>query len=383
MRITSVEAVNVRSADQPPDNSHEATVVMIETDDGRVGLGEAHSRPAAVKAYLDETHSWDWSLSVRDFLLDEDFDDPRSAWDALYAKSWWVGRCGIGHAALAAVDIALWDLAGQAAGLPVWQLLNDGEAKTTRPYFTVWHGPARTEDAIQTTCAAIDEARAIGICGAKIEPLHGVVDDDASVIAFVRAVREHVGDDFTLMCDVGYRWRDADTAIECVKRLDEFDLYFLEAPLLPEDLNGYRRLSEAVTTPIAGAEIVSSAWECTLLMEFGRAGVLQPALSRVGITATDRLATEARAYNCLVIPLGWCPTTIGTVAAIHTALAHENMPMIEYAPPWLYGPREMTLRRNLIQPEPIVADGEIAPPEAPGFGLQVDPEALARYRVTT
>jgi L-alanine-DL-glutamate epimerase-like enolase superfamily enzyme len=117
MEIIGVEAIVVetpakdrRAADQ----THEAALVRITSADGLVGIGEAAASPAVVKAFIDEPTSFSWSCGIGDILIGEDPRDPPALWSKLYESTVWSGRVGLGHIALAGVDMALWDLAGKA-----------------------------------------------------------------------------------------------------------------------------------------------------------------------------------------------------------------------------------------------------------------------------
>ena len=192
-------------------------------------------------------------------------------------------------------------------------------------------------------------------------------------------VRDHVGPDFVLLLDVGYRWRDVEQAIRCVQRLDEFDLFFVEAPLFPDDLEDYRRLVPAVRTPIAGAEILTSHAEFLGLLQTGDIAVVQPGTSRLGITETDRLARSARERGRRLVTYGWSATTFTTAANLHVAQVNDNVPLVEYAPPSFYP--DFVLRRDLSGPEPTIVDGVFEVPSAPGLGVEIDDDALQRLRV--
>ena len=136
MQIADIQAIVVRSPDYDPasiDNAHEAAVVRIISDDGLVGVGEAAASPRAIKALIDEDTSWAWSRGIRELLVGEDARDPRALWRKLYDGTWWWGRAGLGHVALAGIDMALWDLAGKAAGVPVWQLLGERRPEGITP----------------------------------------------------------------------------------------------------------------------------------------------------------------------------------------------------------------------------------------------------------
>ena len=380
MTIADVEVVIVGAPEHDErviDSTLDTALVKITSDEGLVGFGEAGARPAAVKAFIEERGSWAWEQSISGMLVGEDFRDPRALWQRLYDGTWWSGRAGLGHVALGGVDMALWDLAGKAAGLPVWRLLGSERPDPIVPYVTIYRGATPLPQTIAGTIELVDRSRELGFAAAKIEALVDTTADDDEIVELVRAVREHAGPDFTLLCDVGYRWRDADQAIRCVRRLDELDLFLLEAPLHPDDVDGYRRLCQAVETPVAAAEILTSYAEFAQLLDAG-VPILQPGCNRLGVTETDRLARLAARRDRRIVGFGWYAPALAVGALVNVAQANGSVALVEYAPPAFYP--EASLRNELAGPEPWLVDGAFAAPTLPGLGVEIDEDALARLR---
>jgi L-alanine-DL-glutamate epimerase-like enolase superfamily enzyme len=381
MEITSVETIILgtparerRAADQ----THEAALVLITADDGTVGIGEPAVLPRVVKAFLDEPTSFSWSQGVADVLIGQDPRDPRKLWSLLCDTTVWPARVGLGQIALAGVDMALWDLAGKALGVPVWQLLGDQRPDPVTPYLTMYHGPSPLETTIRNTKEVLDRARADGFRAAKIEALTDTTQDNDEIVELVRAVRAHAGPEFTLGLDVGYRWRSSDEALDCARRLEEYDLFFLETPFMPELVDDYRRLAEASPIPIAAAEILTAYSEYGPLLDAG-ISIAQAGTCRIGITASDRLAKRTAELDRRFVPYGYVSTLFPVAANIHVAVANGNVPLVEMAPPAYYP--HMIMRQELAAPEPAMTDGRFEVPTRPGLGLELDLEAVERYRV--
>src|SRR5207244_1657863 len=142
MKIVDVEAIVVHAADQPRHHNNEVVIVRVVSEDGLVGIGEGHGQPAAIKALVDDRSvgSWGFARNLREVLAGQDAADPRLVWATLSDNTHGWSRTGVGHVALAAVDMALWDLAGKAAGVPVWSLLGEARADPVRPYLTIYRG---------------------------------------------------------------------------------------------------------------------------------------------------------------------------------------------------------------------------------------------------
>jgi L-alanine-DL-glutamate epimerase-like enolase superfamily enzyme len=381
MEITGVECIVLgtpprerRAADQ----THEVALIRITADDGSVGIGEASVSPPVVKAFIDEPTSFSWSMGVSDMLVGQDPRDPRRLWDILCDGTVWNARVGLGRIALAGVDMALWDLAGKVLGQPVWQVLGASSPHPVHPYLTMYQGPSPLEDTIRITNGLVDRAKADSYRAAKIEALVDTTADNDEIVALARAVREHAGPDFMLGLDVGYRWRTFDEAIDCVRRLEEFDLFFLETPFMPDQADDYRRLAEATTVPVAGAEILTSFGEFGPLFD-ARIAIVQAGTCRIGITDSDRLARRAADLGMRLIPYGFVPTLYSSMANIHVAAAHANVPLTEHTPPDIYP--HMIMRAALATPEPPIVDGAFVLPDAPGLGLELDEDAVERFRV--
>jgi L-alanine-DL-glutamate epimerase-like enolase superfamily enzyme len=381
MEIVDVETIVLgtparerRAADQ----THEAALVRITTDDGLVGIGEAAVSPPVVKAFLDEPTSFAWSRGVGDILRGQDPRDPRGLWAALCDGTVWSARVGLGRIALAGVDMALWDLAGKALGVPVWQLLGERRPDPVVPYLTMYGGPSPLQTTIRHTNDLIDRARGDGFLAAKIEALTDNTEDAGEIVELVRAVRAHAGADFILALDVGYRWRTAAEALDCVRRLEEFDLFFVETPFMPELVDEYRALAEASPIPVAGAEILTSFAEFGPLLDAG-IQIAQAGTCRIGITECDLLARTTRESGRRFVPYGYVSTLFPVAANIHVAAANANVPLVELAPPAYYP--HMIMRQALAGPEPELRDGAFALPTAPGLGVELDEDAVDRFRV--
>jgi L-alanine-DL-glutamate epimerase-like enolase superfamily enzyme len=373
--VLETPAKDRRAADQ----THEAALVRVTSSDGLVGIGEAAASPAVVKAFIDEPTSFAWSRSIADILIGEDPRDPRALWRKLYEGTVWSGRVGLGHIALAGVDMANWDLAAKAAAVPVWELLGQHRQELVVPYLTMYRGPSPIKTTIRNTIELLDQAIADGFRAAKIEALSDGTADNDEIVELVGAVRAHAGSEFTLALDVGYRWQTAAEALDCTRRLEEFDLFFLETPFMPELLHEYQRLAEACSIPVAGAEILTSHAEFLPLLDAG-VDIVQAGTCRIGITECDRLAKSAAERGRRFVPYGYVSTLFSAAANNHVAMANGNVPLVEYAPSRFYP--HMILRGELAAPEPTLRDGMFEAASAPGLGVELDEEALSRFRVS-
>jgi L-alanine-DL-glutamate epimerase-like enolase superfamily enzyme len=379
MVISSIDAIILREPGGSSDN--ETVLVVVEAEDGTRGYGEAVARSEAVVEVIRSTmvDPVGWDDGVRSALIGRDPGDPAALWRDLKRATFWSCRAGIGHVALAGVDMALWDLAGKLAGQPAWQLMGARRNESLEAYVTAYHGPAPFGVTLQTSLDALDRAVAAGFRAAKVEALPDTAPDLRDAVTLAARARERVGPDFTLLLDVGYRWQSFAEVRDLVKELDTFGLWALEAPFPPDQLDDHRRLADAIETPIATGDQLTAASEYLPLLDSGAVAVVQGGAGRTGASEMGILAAEAAARGRALVPWGWVPTTLSVAANLHRAVVHANVPLIEYRVP--EPDPSAPLRYALAGPEPAIRDGRFELPTAPGLGVDVDLELVERLRV--
>lgn len=362
------------------DNRQQTTLIVVAGEDGLQGYGEANSHPAAVRAIVGDglIPGRDGDLHAR--LVGQDLRDPVDAWERLSSAMYWSCRSGVGHTALAGVDMALWDLAGKAGGVPSWSLMGMLRGDRPEAYATLYHGALPYAETRARALDALTQAIELGFTAAKVEALaeNAPLPDD--IVALATAARELAGWDFTLLLDVGYRWTTYAEAAPVVAELEPLGLRLLETPFPPELTAEYRRLRECTPIPIGGCDILTAAVDYLPLLQLDAVDVLQAGASRTGIGDMRRLAELAAARGRELIPWGWAASTLTVGANLHVACVHENVPLVEYAPPALYPNAQ--LRNRLATPEPELEAGRFCVPERPGLGLDIDPELLAHFADT-
>src|SRR5581483_2665361 len=171
VRIVDVDALVLDAHDQPRHHNNEVAIVRVASEDGAVGTGEGHGPAAAIKALVEERRpgSWGYAQTVREVLLGLEVADPRAAWQLLAERTSGWSRNGLGHVALAAIAMALWDLAGKTAGKPVWALLGEPRPDPVRPYATLYRGGGPFAEVVRDTLALLDRALELGFTAAKVE----------------------------------------------------------------------------------------------------------------------------------------------------------------------------------------------------------------------
>lgn len=356
----------------------ETLLVRITDAAGRVGIGECDSPPLAVKAFIEMPTRSIWRHNMIALLEGRDPRDAAALWQALYEGTASPGRRGLAIHALSAIDIALHDLAGKQSEVPVHRLLGGARTDKLAAYATIFVGKPRDGSMISYMKAIetkAEKALALGFQAIKIEMLLEEASD-ISLASAIADARRIVGDDVVLMIDFGYRWRDWQEARTTLNRIAKHNIYFAEAPLQHDDLQGHSRLSAASPIRICGGEWAVTRWEIRDWITVGRVSVVQPDPSRCGgITEMRRIADLCEMHGVQCIPHAW-RTPILTMACLHLQAACPNIPYIECMEPRLY---PSPLSDDLFSTNVAVHNGLLPVPTLHGLGLEISEDYIARY----
>ena len=387
MRITDVRTHVLLDPGYDVDSTSSAQdtiVVEIETDTGLTGVGETDLNAWIARACIEApgTHTMDRGL--RALLLGRDPRDPRALWRDLYLGTAMTGRRGALVNAIGAIDIALWDICGKAAGVPTWQLLGERRGDALTPYASLQPEVSSIEAYVASIADWARRARDLGFTAAKLEAtfdgpyahkgLHG---PDTWIVDVVRAAREAAGPAMTLMVDVQYAFDSVERALACAEAIAPYDVFFLETPLWVDDLAGYGELARRSPVRIAQGEWLTTHHEFAALLDAGGVHVVQPDVGRVGGLSEALIVTQMAAErDLLVVPHAW-KTGISVAVAAHLAMVTPQMPFFEFLPAELC---ESRLRKELLHDEELrFADGTLAPPARPGLGIELDRDALGEF----
>lgn len=340
----------------------EIVVVEVETEDGLVGIGEGLARSGA-KAYaalIEDT------LAPR--LVGQNAHERRRLWKAM--RGTMTGRPG-GQLveAIAAVDIALWDLAGKHLGVPVHALLGGMGRQTLRAYASSINW---LDD--DTAAREVEAALALGFREIKVKLGQSVAD----AIARAKMVR-NLAPDALLGVDCNWAF-DVDEALQLGRALCDLGYDFFEEPILPQDRMGYQRLSRHLPIRLAAGESDYVSAEAMISLGDRVLGMIQPDVTRSGgITETWRIAELAAAHNVAYAPhVGWSGG-ICVAASLHLAAAAESFRTFECMV--FDNPLRTGLCLPLIGDSTQLRDGALAVPQSPGLGVELDREALAAYAI--
>lgn len=323
----------------------------ITTEQGLHGVGFSYSKRAGGPAQYAHARQ------VADSLVGEDPSDI----GRLYVKMLWagasVGRSGVAVQALAAIDVALWDLKAKRADLPLAKLIGShrGSVRTYNTSGGFLNAP------LEQVLENATRSREAGIGGIKIKVGH----PDRSVdMARLSAVREHLGDDFPLMVDANQQW-DRPTAMRMCRAMEPFGLVWIEEPLDAYDYTGHAELARAIDTPIATGEMLASVSEHLALIENASCDVIQPDAPRIGgITEFLKLSTIAAQAGLQLAP------HFAMEIHCHLAATYPIEPWVEHFD-WLDPLFDETMQ---------IADGRMIVSDRPGLGVTLS-EQLRRWTV--
>jgi L-alanine-DL-glutamate epimerase-like enolase superfamily enzyme len=365
MRITKLEPFILHApvtrggiADSTHSITHwGAPGVAIHTDTGHIGYGFSgtHAHLPTDRLIVDCILN-----SYGPLLIGQDPREVRALWERLYHQSeiYWVGRSGITHLALGAIDLALWDLKAKAADAPLWHLLGGSAEKRIEAYNTDGGWLNWPLETLITDCRRMVNEEGYRAVKIKVGSLTARED-----VRRVGAVREALGPDVAIMVDANGRWT-LPRAIQAVGQLAEFDLTWIEEPVSFDDVESHRRLAESVPVPVAMGEQLYLAAQFRDFIRADAVHYVQPDVVRLaGITEWWQVADLAHMNELPVVP------HVGDMGQVHLhlCLAHPACSLLEYIP-WL---------REWMADPVQVEHGFYVPPRAPGAGTTPTARALA------
>ncbi|MDX2917518.1 MULTISPECIES: mandelate racemase/muconate lactonizing enzyme family protein [Streptomyces] len=332
----------------------ETLLVKVVAEDGTAGWGEALAPVAPeVPARIVD-------LLLAPALTGQDALAPRPAWSRLRNLMRERGHL-VGHQAdaLAAVDTALWDLAGRLRGAPVAALLG-GAFRDRLPTYV--SGLPRPTDPERAELAADWQAR--GARAVKLHLGHGVAADLATVDA-VRAAAPSL----RIAVDAHWAYAPAE-ARGLAAGLADRDCWFLEAPLAPEDEDGHRRLAERSALPLAVGETLRNRYEFARWLRGNALEIAQPDVARTGITEAMAIAELSSAHHVPVAPHHSVGLGVALAAGLHVSAAVEDLLVFEYQP------TSTDVGSRILRSPLTVLPDHFPLPEGPGLGIDVDEEAV-------
>ncbi len=369
VKITGIQAFGLRGRTpeggwsqelKPSDCVH--TILRVSTSEELTGWGSVFTTEDLVRAAL---------AYLEPFYLGENALEPERVTEKLHQHTFWVGRGGSLTHAISGINIALWDLLGQATGQPVGRLLGGRYRERVRPYASLlMREPERMADELLPFKAK--GFRAFKIGWGPFGRRDARTDE-----AIVCAAREAIGPECSLMVDAGASdafWpRDYKWALRTASMLAAYDVAWFEEPLPPDALEDFVALRRAAIVPIAGGETLTRRQSFQPWLVRGAFDIVQPDVTKVGgISEERRIAWMAQDHGARMIPHGW-NTAVGLAADLQLASAFPTTDLVEFitGSPFV---DELTTGGWQLD-----AEGMLAIPDAPGLGIEIRRDTLEEF----
>jgi D-galactarolactone cycloisomerase len=369
MKIVEVRSAGLRNGTpeggwskeiRPDDCVH--TLIAVFTDEGVTGYGSVFTNDQLVRAAL---------AVLQPLYLGENPLEPERVCEKLHANTFWMGRGGSLTHAISGIDIAIWDILGKVTGQPVGRLLGGRYRERVRPYASIL---------MAEPGALVDRLLAVRNQGFRAFKIgwgpfgrQGAAQDEA----IVKAARDAVGPDATLIVDAGasdafwpqdYKW-----ALRTAHMLADYRVAWFEEPLPPDNQHDYVLLRERAPVRIAGGEVLTRRQSFVPWCQQRALDIVQPDVTKVGgISEARRIAWMAEDNGLQFIPHGW-NTALGLAADLQLASAIRTTDMVEYltGSPYI---DDLILDRWTLD-----EDAMLAVPDGPGFGIGLNMDAVEKH----
>jgi len=369
MRIQEIRAVGLRGAtpeggwtDELEQDDCVHTLIAVITDEGLTGLGSVFTNDGLVKSAL---------AVLQPLYKDENALEPERVSEKLRQHMFWLGRGGSITHTISGIDIALWDLLGKATGQPVGRLLGGRYRERVKPYASI------LMDEPSPLAEKLYKFKKQGFRAFKMGWGPFGRQSYAWDAATVLTAREIIDRDMFLMVDAGgsdafwrngYKW-----ALRTSQMLADYKIDWFEEPLKPDAMNDYILLRQNSLVPIAGGEVLTRRQSFQTWLQNGAFDIVQPDVTKVGgISESRRIAWMAQDNGARFIPHGW-NTAVGLAADLQLASAFPETDLVEYITGSPYVDEIIAGGWELDE------DGMLKIPDAPGLGIELDMDAVAKY----
>lgn len=373
MNIREIRAAGLRGAtpeggwtDEIRPDTCVHTLIAVITDEGQVGVGSVFTSDHLVHGALQV---------LEPLYTGETALEPERLSEKLHQHTFWLGRGGSITHTISGIDIALWDLLGQAANQPVGRLLGGRYRDRVQPYASLLMdhpGPLRERLLLVKERGFSAFKMGWGPFGRENDKL------DEEIVA---TARETVGETARLMVDAGASdafWsKDLSWARRTATMLNHYNVAWFEEPLNPDAIDDYVALRRESPVPIAGGEVLTRRQSFQPWLERGAFDIVQPDVTKVGgISEERRIGWMAQERNIRFIPHGW-NTAVGLGADLQLASAFPTTDLIEYIAGSAY------VDGIVATPWRLDAEGMLTIPSRPGLGVTLDPEMVEKYTGST
>ena len=374
MKIKDVRLIPLMTYEESISAGPGGALVEVETDEGVTGIGETCIHSERGEAALAAQKIVE--VGFKPLLLGENPLDIQRLWLKLYSYCEWYGRAGIAIYALSGIDVALWDICGKTLGVPIYTLLGgsfrdripvyasllfdmddpEGTAKEGKEYVkqgykAVKYGWGKTRE------------RAFGMNPDKDEEM-------------IRTIREVLGPNIQIMVDVGrFVNLTPAQAIKLAKRLEKYNIFWLEEPLPPEDISGYKMLSDAVDVYIAAGESEYNMQGFKEYITNRAVDIVQPDVTKAGgLTIARKIVDLCEAWNVMIVPHGFS-SVVNVAANLQLVASIPRAFILEYR-------RTPSPLISRLSKKPLTyEDGHLKIPSEPGLGIEIDYSVVEECKI--
>jgi L-alanine-DL-glutamate epimerase-like enolase superfamily enzyme len=349
-------------------------LVRIDTDEGISGWGECCTggeygeAAAAVKVLIEK------GFAKR--LKGENPLEFRKIWERLYQETVWFGRRGLTIFAMSGLDTALVDVAARAKGVSVCELLGGRRKESIPLYASLLFDMGDPEATAKKGLEYVKRGYSAVKYGWGMLSHQSFGMDPVDDERILQTIRETLGKDVRLMVDVGryVKW-DVNYAISMANRLRKYNLFWLEEPLPQDDIEGYVRLTKEVDTPIAAGECLYTAFDFFDIIRRRAVDLVQPDVSKVGgVSEAKRIVAFADENKIPWVPHNWS-TAINSAASLHLCASSNQGFLMEFKQ------EPNPLLSEIIKQPFKISKGTIGVPIDPGLGIEIDLDAIEKYRL--
>ncbi len=370
MQITEVRSAAVRVPVERPTaiatrtiGARDYVLVWVQTNSGQTGIGYTYAGTVGGRATRDLVQD-----VLRPLLIGRDPRLIERHWADMYQETLLIGRSGAAIRAISAVDVALWDLLGKLAGMPLYQLLggwaNDVAAYASGGYY-------RPGDPLQAIRDEVAFYRAQGFQDYKIKVGGAPFDQD---VARVRTAREAMGPSGRLALDANNAWRWPHEAIAFVRAVEQYAIWWIEEPLSPDDVAGHAEIARTLEVPVATGEIHATRRDFRDLIEQRAADILQPDAGVLGgVTEWMKVARAAETFRLPVAPHWHANLHAHLAAAAPICITVEYFALEQD----IYNFERLVTAETRLQPR----DGRLHLSQRPGLGVELDDRMIASWAI--
>lgn len=374
MKIIDIEAIHLR-VEHPNigifDGSYDDCVIVVHTDEGVTGLGETESMAPAIQAIINGPSAHSHARALKEVLVGCDPADPADLWHRMYEATDYVGRRGLVMHAIGGIDLALWDLRGKIENKPVHALIGGAHRDRLLAYGTIYplkKSPEGVKE--QVRAGKMLNLRAFKLCADT-----WWMEDLALTGRLLQAAREEAGANAKIIVDAALSYRTVEEGLRLIPLLIDAGIWFLEAPLPLDDVEGHARMAGHGIPLGVGDLGLTHVREFIEMMDRGGADICQPDITEVGgFTGILQIKEAAEKRGKRVITHGY-KTNIEIAANLHFLASQAREEILEYS--LSHSP----LRWNTtLEHFPVDGDGYVAVPQKPGLGVSLNPEIVTEYR---